>query len=98
MLVLSGDEIEGLKLNFDIIKMCTHAHVYVKVFEGFGSPYDYEFRTIDFESLDQLEEHLRQLSKRSHSLRVPPTLPSDKTEMNSPWLALHILTNILMEL
>ena len=83
---LYESEVAELKKEFPIVRKRIGNKIYVKVFENIDIEYDYIINTKEYEpDMKMLIAHLNNL------------MPKKQTPPHNPWLALHILTNILME-
>ena len=82
---LYGSEAAELMKMYPVLRKCVGKNIYLKVFSHTKCKYDYIINTRDYVDLKQLMQELHNLMTRSEG----PI---------SPWMALHILTNILMEL
>lgn len=80
----ASEAAELMKL-YPVLRKCVGNKMYLKVFSHTECEYDYIINTRDYVDLEQL-------MKQIHNLMIRGEGPT------SPWMALHILTNILMEL
>jgi hypothetical protein len=84
---LYESEVAELKKEFPIVHKRIGNKIYVKVFENIDTEYDYIINTKEYEpDMKMLIAHLNNL------------MPKTQTHPHDPWLALHLLTNILMEI
>lgn len=85
---LYESEVAELKKEFPIIRKRIGNKIYIKVFENIDIEYDYIINTKEYEpDMKMLIAHLNNLMPKTQT--HPP---------HDPWLALHLLTNILMEI
>jgi hypothetical protein len=88
---LYESEVAELKKEFPIIRKRIGNKIYVKVFENIDTEYDYIINTKEYEpDMKMLIAHLNNL--------MPKTQTPTRFDTHDPWLALHILTNIIMEI
>lgn len=85
MIDLLPEQITELRA-FPIVCQCDATHVYVKLFPSIEADHDYVIYVHNFIDFEKIKEELARLQ------RMAPT------PVANPWVAMHILTNILMEL
>jgi hypothetical protein len=89
---LYSNEIEELKALYPIIKECKGSRLLIKVFPEIKNEYDYVVNVREYDvDMRQLIVHLNDLMLYTRPQRLDMS-------GHEQWQALHILTNILMEL
>lgn len=93
MIELLEEQVDELRA-LPIVSRCDPTHVYVKLFPGIEADHDYVIYVHNFIDFEKIKEELNRLQ-----CMVPPRLQRmAPPPAADPWLAMHILTDILIEL